>query len=96
MFAERRELARQRQGVIAANAELQERELIKLASLASAMTEALRRRGVTDPAAILAAEVGIAAFKVAFGRWISDPGHQDLSRRVRDSLEELKAVTAGK
>ena len=47
----RRESARQRQAVIAANAELQERELIKLASLASALAEALRRRGVKDPAA---------------------------------------------
>ena len=40
---ERREVARQRQAIIAANAELQERELIKLASLASALADALRR-----------------------------------------------------
>ena len=37
VFEERREFARQRQVIIAANAELQERELIKLASLASAV-----------------------------------------------------------
>jgi len=53
---ERREFARQRQTVIAANAELQERELIKLASLASALAEALRQRGVPGPAASLTAE----------------------------------------
>src|SRR5260370_31659250 len=40
LFQERREGARQRQAVIAANAELQERELIKLASLASALADA--------------------------------------------------------
>ncbi|MFD5513412.1 TetR family transcriptional regulator [Streptomyces sp. NPDC127051] len=96
LFAERRELARQRQAVIDANTELQERELIKLASLVSALAEALRRRGVADPAAILAAEVGVAAFKVAFGRWISQPDQHDLARLVRDTLEELRAVTAGK
>src|SRR5438552_11656129 len=56
---ERREYSRQRQAVIAANVELRERELIKLASLASAMADALRRRGVADPAASLAAEAGI-------------------------------------
>src|SRR6476469_3185265 len=39
---ERRTHARQRQKVIAANAELRERELIKLASLAAALAEALR------------------------------------------------------
>ncbi|MFE6848309.1 TetR family transcriptional regulator [Streptomyces sp. NPDC057686] len=96
LFAERRELTRQRQAVIDANTELQERELIKFASLASALAEALRRRGVADPAAILAAEVGVAAFKVAFGRWISEPDQQDLSHLVWESLEEVKAVTAGK
>ncbi len=60
------ELARQRQAIIASSAELQERELIKLASLASALAEALRRRGVNDPATSLTAEAGIAVFKVAF------------------------------
>lgn len=73
----RRESARQRQAVIAANAELQERELIKLASLASALAEALRRRGVKDPAAPLAAEAGIAVFKeyaFALGQRERPPG----------------------
>ena len=46
---ERREYARRRQAVIAANAELQERELIKLASLSAALADALRRRGVDGP-----------------------------------------------
>ncbi len=85
-----------RQRVIAANAELQERELIKLARLAGALTDALRRRGVTDPAAGLAAEVGIAVFKVAFGRWVDSDGERDFTDLVRDSLEQLKAVTAGR
>jgi AcrR family transcriptional regulator len=96
LLQERRESARQRQTVIAANAELQERELIKLASLAAALTGALRRRGVTDPAASLAAEAGIAVFKIAFARWISEASQPDLPRLIRDSLDELKAVTAGK
>ena len=50
LLQERRESARQRQTVIVANAELQERELIKLASLAYAMADALRQPGVRDPA----------------------------------------------
>jgi AcrR family transcriptional regulator len=95
-FHERREYARQRQAVIAANAELRERELIKLASLASAIAGALRRRGVSDPAASLAAEAGIAVFKIAFERWINETGQPDLPRILRESLAELKAVTAGK
>src|SRR6478672_8814183 len=46
MLADRHEHARRRQAVITANPRLQERELIKLASLAAAMAEGLQRRGV--------------------------------------------------
>ena len=95
LLQERRGYARQRQAVISANAELHERELIKLASLASALAGALRRRGVTDPAASLAAEAGIAVFRIAFERWVSEPGQPDLPQLIAESMEELKAVTAG-
>jgi AcrR family transcriptional regulator len=95
MLQERHEYAGQRQTIIAANPELQERELIKLASLASAMAEALRQRGVSDPAASLSAEAGIAVFKIAFERWHREAGQRDLPELIRDSLDELKAVTAG-
>ena len=82
-------------GIIAASAELQERELIKLASLASALAEALRGRGVTEPAASLAAEAGIAVFRIAFERWIDETDRQDLPGLMRESFDELRAVTAG-
>ena len=95
VLQERRDGSRQRQAIIAANTELQERELIKLASLASAIADALRRRGVTDPAASLAAEAGIAVFKIAFERWVSETSQADLPDLIRGSLDELKAVTAG-
>lgn len=96
LLQERREYARQRQTVIAANAELQERELIKLASLSAALADTLRRRGVTDPAASLAAEAGIAVFKIAFELWIiNEPDQRDLPQLIRESLDELKAVAAG-
>ena len=87
------EFARQRQAIIASSAELQERELIKLASLAVALAEALRRRGVDDTAASLTAEAGIAVFKVAFGRYVEETNQQDLPRLIRESLDELEAVT---
>ncbi len=73
VLRERHELARQRQAVIAANPELQERELLKRALLAVAMADALRQRGVTEPVAGLAAEAGVIAFKTAFARWVSEP-----------------------
>ncbi|MDH6117274.1 helix-turn-helix domain-containing protein [Kitasatospora sp. GAS204B] len=90
-----REGSRQRQTIIAAHPELQERELIKLAALASALADALRGRGVPDPAASLAAEAGIAVFKVGFERWLQQDAERELSAVLRESLDELKAVTAG-
>ena len=54
--------AARRAAVIAATPALQERELLKLATMAAAATEALRARGVPDPAAGLAAQAGVAAF----------------------------------
>ena len=94
VLQERREYARRRQAVIAADTGLRERELIKLASLASALADALRRRGVTDPAASLTAEAGIAVFKIAFERWVSETGEADLPQLIRASLGDLRAVTA--
>jgi AcrR family transcriptional regulator len=87
--------ARTRHAIIVANPELQERELIKLATLASAIAEALRQRGVGEPGASLTAEAGIAVFKVAFERWISQTGSRDFPQFIRESLDELKTVTAG-
>jgi AcrR family transcriptional regulator len=90
------ELPRERQAIIDASVELQERELIKLASLASALAEALRQRGVEDPAASLTAEAGIAVFRIAFERWIADTRGQDLPDLIRESLKELQTVIAGR
>jgi AcrR family transcriptional regulator len=94
VFRDRHDLARQRQVVIAANPGLQERELLKRASLASAMADALRERGVADPAASLAAEAGVIAFKTAFARWVSEPSQQDLARLIQESLDQLRALTS--
>lgn len=94
VFERRRAFVRQRQGVIADNVELQERELIKLARLSSALAGALRDHGVPDWPATLAAETGVALFKTAFQRWIDDPDAREFAPLVRRSLAELKAVTA--
>jgi AcrR family transcriptional regulator len=95
-FEERRDGAIERQAVIAANAELRERELVKLASLASALTDALRARGVADPAASLTAEAGVAIFRIAIDRWVEEANKRTLPDLLRDSADQLKAVTAGR
>jgi AcrR family transcriptional regulator len=86
------EFPRKRQAIIAANPELQERELIKLAGYAAAIAQALRDRGVGDPAASLTAEAGVAVFRVAFERWTTGNEQRDLAELLHESLAALKAV----
>jgi AcrR family transcriptional regulator len=91
-----RDFSRRRQAIVAANPELQERELSKLAALTAALTDALRGRGLADPAARLTAEAGMAVFKVAYQRWVdeADDSGETLAQLIRQSLAELKTVAA--
>jgi AcrR family transcriptional regulator len=95
-FELRKEYARTRSAVIAENAELQERERIKMASLASALADGLRRRGAGDSVAIFAAEMGMMVFRISLERWIGSTGDVRLSTIMREALNELKLVSAGK
>ena len=94
---DRRELryVRARYALVTKHAEIQERELIKLASLAAAATKALRARGVSEPDASLAAEAGIAVFKIGFERWACERKPQDLAAHIRAAVDALKVVAAG-
>ncbi len=58
------------------------------------MSAALRERGVKEPTASLTAEAGIAVFKVAFERWTDESNERDFSSLIRDSLRELRTLTA--
>ena len=64
-----RELGPRLKAAVAASAELQERDALKSVSLAAAMTAALVARGVPDPTAQLAAELGLLAFKRGYAEW---------------------------
>ncbi|HZR35340.1 MAG TPA: helix-turn-helix domain-containing protein [Nevskia sp.] len=91
---DRRHYARQRHAVIEANAELRERELIKLATLSAALARALRQRGIAEPEASLAAETGIAVFRIAFAQWVGKSERRGYVEIVNDSLARLRALTA--
>jgi AcrR family transcriptional regulator len=85
---------RARHALVTEHAELRERELIKMASLAAAITRALRARGAAEPAASLAAEAGIAVFKVGFERWVTAKKPRALTAEIRAAVDGLRAVTA--
>jgi AcrR family transcriptional regulator len=90
---ERRAHSRTRQSVIDQNPALQERELHKLASLATTLAEALRARGVDDLAAVLAAESAMTVFGISFAQWIREGEERSLAVIEADVLRELLTMT---
>jgi AcrR family transcriptional regulator len=91
---DRRASSRQRTTVIAANPQLQERELHKMSSLATAIAAALRGRGILEPAATLAAESGVTVFRMSFAQWIADGADRSLIDIERDLFAELTTMAS--
>jgi AcrR family transcriptional regulator len=93
-FEENRDFAAPRHRIIASSPELQERELIKAASLAAALARALRGRGLGDTAATLAARTGLAVMNVAFEQWVGDPDRVPFQQLARDALAQLREIAS--
>ena len=91
-----RDLGPKLKAAIAASAELQERDALKSVGLAAAMTAALAARGVADPVAQLAAELGVLAFRRGYTRWSVEDreAEQDLAHYALAALAELRAASA--
>ena len=89
------EISQPRSVVIAATPMLQERELLKLASWGAVAADALRKRGVPDPTAELAAQAAIAVFRTGFDQWTSGDGSTTLAHHIRAAHADLKAALSG-
>ncbi|MFD7933669.1 TetR/AcrR family transcriptional regulator [Streptomyces sp. NPDC059755] len=91
-----RELGPRLKAAVAASTELQERDALKSVGLAAAMTAALIARGVPDPTAHLAAELGVLAFKRGYAQWSESDrdGTEGLAPHALAALEDLRAATA--
>ena len=91
-----RELGPRLKAAVAASTELQERDALKSVSLAAAMTTALVARGVPDPTAHLAGELGVLAFKRGYAEW--SEGNRDvddeLAAYTLAALDDLRAASA--
>jgi AcrR family transcriptional regulator len=91
-----RELGPRLKAAVAASTELQERDALKSVGLASAMTAALVARGVPDPTAHLAGELGVLAFKRGYAQW-SEGDRDDgkgLAHHALAALNDLRTATA--
>ncbi len=95
LFHGRRAFARERQQLVTKHADLQEREMIKRATLTNALAQGLQRRGVPESSASIAADMGIGVFYVGFVRWLDDPAARELLAVVREGFDQLKAVASG-
>ncbi|MGW4767975.1 TetR/AcrR family transcriptional regulator [Nocardia sp. NPDC004278] len=88
-----RELGPRLKAAIDANTELQERDALKSVGMAAAMTEALRARGVPDPTAHLAAELGVLAFKQGYAQWLQAQHDAALAPYTLAALDDLRTAT---
>jgi AcrR family transcriptional regulator len=90
-----RDLGPRIKAAVAASTELQERDALKSVGMAAAMADALEGRGVAAPAARVAAELGVLAFKQGFAEWSEAPDDvPDLGVRSVAALHDLHAATA--
>lgn len=89
---DRRGHSRLRQTVIDQNPALQERERHKLSGLATTVGDALRARGVAEPAATLAGQSAGMVFGIAFAQWLRDGEERSLVDIQHELLAELRTL----
>jgi AcrR family transcriptional regulator len=96
MGSTNRELGPRLKAAVAASTELQERDALKNVSLAAAMTAALLARGVPDPTAHLASEMGVLALKRGYATWSESSQNttDELAPHTLEALRELRAASA--
>ncbi|MBF9069221.1 TetR/AcrR family transcriptional regulator [Streptacidiphilus fuscans] len=97
MTAFNRELSPLLHAAIEANEELQRRNALKSMGMAAAMVDALKKRGVAESTAQVAAGLGVLAFGIGYARWADpsrdeDPG--ELADLTRAAFDELRAAAA--
>lgn len=88
-----RELLLRRVRVIAASQALAERDLMKLADIATALAGALELRGVEPGSARFMIDVAIAISRRATARWLADP-QATLPELIDQAAAELSAAVA--
>ncbi|MGH3298251.1 MAG: TetR family transcriptional regulator [Trebonia sp.] len=81
-----------RRELIASSPELQERNLIKMASLTAAVAAALRARHAPAMTAAFAAQAAVAVFNAAYDEWADDTT-ADFAALMQQSLSDLRHAT---
>lgn len=85
------ELARARRALIDSSSELQERDLIKMASMTAAVADALVRRGVPRRDATFVSQAATTVFTTAVDEWTREP-ETGLTTSIQTALNDLKTA----
>lgn len=93
LLEQNRAFSEPRQQVIARTPALQERMRTKTAGLVGALSAALRRRGVDEDLATLAAHMGMAVFSQAATTWLDDPA-ADLEAHLERAYADLRRLVS--
>ena len=91
LLVRNRPIAERRAQVIAVTPALQERAHAKSAALLDAVVTAVTARGVPEPTARLAAQVGMAVFERASRSW-GDDLTRDLGDLIRSAADEVRSL----
>lgn len=94
MFKERRAAVTRRLQIIAANPELQERELSKRSTLTDAIAAALHARGLDPETAFLTASAGMLVLQTAERRWTQPAESRPLRELLSDALGSLRTTVS--
>jgi AcrR family transcriptional regulator len=87
-----RPIVKLRQLLISTHSDLQERELMKLHLLASAVERALKQRGIHAPHARVVGEIGAAIWKVALENWRADENEAGFTNHVQAASIEFRGL----
>ena len=93
VFIENRALSEPRQRIIARHPALQERAQTKLRGVMAALTSALRKRGVPDRSASLAAQMGMTAMNHAVAAWF-ESGTSDLDHHIEQAFKDMRDLSS--
>jgi AcrR family transcriptional regulator len=85
------ELARARRALIDSSTDLQERDLMKMASMTAAVADALVRRGVPRRDAIFVSQAATTVFTTAVEEWAREP-ERGLAASIQGALNDLRAA----
>jgi AcrR family transcriptional regulator len=92
--ADRHRLAGTRQRLIASTGTLRERDLLKRAALAQAMSESLQARDIAAETAELAGLAGANAFGAAYAQWAASPTYREFAGFARHELDRITRAAA--